>query len=32
LDGHEKFGTILVVEQLQVIGKWEKYFNILKSS
>jgi hypothetical protein len=21
LDGHEKFGTILVVEQLQVIGK-----------
>ena len=33
LDAHEKFGTILIVEQVQVLReKWENSFNILKSS
>ena len=32
LEAHEKFGTILIVEQLEVLHKWENSSNTLKLS
>ena len=32
LEGHKKFGTILIVEQLEAIHKWENSFNTWKLS